>query len=61
MGLYRLLAVLVEEDPYVKCNPSIDDQKRIVIYYPPYDYEIDSSDMVWLREIYFDLSNEIIL
>ena len=46
MGIYRLLDLLIEKDPYVKRNPSSDDQKRIVIYYPPYDYQIDPSDMV---------------
>ncbi len=35
MEIYRLLNLLFENDPPSKDNQSIDDQKRIVIYYPP--------------------------
>jgi hypothetical protein len=44
MGIYRLLDVLLQN------NQSIDDQKRIVIYYPPYNYQINSSDMVYIMQ-----------
>lgn len=46
MGIYRLLDLLIQQDPTSTKNSSIDDQKRIVIYYPPYNYQIHSSDMV---------------
>ena len=44
MGIYRLLDLLLEN------NQPIDDQKRIVIYYPPYDYPIDASDMIYIMQ-----------
>jgi hypothetical protein len=46
MGIYRLLDVLLENDPNSKGNLLVDDQKRIVIYYPPNNYHMVSSDMV---------------
>jgi hypothetical protein len=33
MRIYRLLDILLENDPTSKNNQSIDNQKRIVIYY----------------------------
>ena len=48
MGIYRLLDVLLQNDPTWKGDQSINEQKRIVIYFPPYNYEMDRSDMVRL-------------
>jgi hypothetical protein len=45
MEIYRLLNLLLENDPTSKDNQSIDDQKGILIYYPPYNYQLNSSDM----------------
>ncbi len=50
MGIYRLLDVLLQNDPTSKNNQSIDNQKRIVIYYPPYNYQINSSDMIYIMQ-----------
>jgi hypothetical protein len=50
MGIYRLLHVLLENDPTSKNNQSIDHQKRIVIYYPPYNYQVNSSDMIYIMQ-----------
>ncbi|CAF3689883.1 unnamed protein product [Adineta steineri] len=50
MGIYRLLDVLLKRDPNWKGNQSINDQKRIVIYYPPYDYHMDRTDMVYVMQ-----------
>ncbi|CAF3311570.1 unnamed protein product [Rotaria socialis] len=46
MGIYRLLDVLFQKDPSPKSDRPVDHNKRIVIYYPPYNYEIDPSDLV---------------
>ena len=56
MGIYRLLNILVKNDPEYKDNRSIDDSKRIVIYNPPYNYKIDSSDMVCYQQINLTLT-----
>lgn len=39
MGIYRLLSVLTKDE-------NVDDQKRIVLFYPPSNYELCSSDLV---------------
>ncbi|CAF2553273.1 unnamed protein product [Rotaria sp. Silwood2] len=46
MGIYRLLDLLLQHDPTSQDNKSVVGPKRIVIYYPPYDYEMHPSDMV---------------
>jgi hypothetical protein len=61
MGIYRLLDVLLENDPNSKGTRSIDDQKRIVIYYPPYNYHMVSSDMVCTLEKYLYLYTSLLL
>ncbi|CAF0949052.1 unnamed protein product [Adineta ricciae] len=48
MGIYRLLDVLLQNDPTWKGDRSINEQKRIVIYFPPYNYEMDRTDMVYI-------------
>jgi hypothetical protein len=46
MGIYRLLDVLIRNDPTVQSNQLPGGHKRIVICYPPYNYHMDPSDMV---------------
>ena len=46
MGIYRLLDVLIRNDPTVQRNQMTGGHKRIVICYPPYNYHMDPSDMV---------------
>jgi hypothetical protein len=46
MGIYRLLDVLIRQDPTVTDEPITSGHKRIVICYPPYNYHMDPSDMV---------------
>ena len=46
MGIYRLLDVLIRNDPTVNTCQMTGGHKRIVICYPPYNYHMDPSDMV---------------
>ncbi|CAF1241339.1 unnamed protein product [Rotaria sordida] len=46
MGIYRLLNLLLKHDPSSQDNKSVGGPKRIVIYYPPYDYQMHPLDMV---------------
>lgn len=46
MGIYRLLDVLVRDDPTNDGNKIPGGHKRIVICYPPHNYNMDPSDMV---------------
>ena len=46
MGIYRLLDVLIQNDPRAKVTRMTGGHKRIVICYPPHNYHMDSSDMV---------------
>ncbi len=46
MGIYRLLDVLVRNDPTINIHQLTGGHKRIVICYPPYNYHMDPSDMV---------------
>ncbi|CAM4840941.1 unnamed protein product [Rotaria magnacalcarata] len=50
MGIYRRLDVLFQKDPSPKSDRPVDYNKRIVIYYPPYNYEIDPSDLVYAMQ-----------
>ncbi|CAM2707141.1 unnamed protein product [Rotaria socialis] len=47
MGIYRLLDVLVRNDPSNNPNKIPGGHKRIVICYPPHGYHMDPSDMVF--------------
>jgi hypothetical protein len=46
LGIYRLLDVLISQDPSKHAKPMTGGHKRIVICYPPYNYHMDPSDMV---------------
>ncbi|UJR26310.1 hypothetical protein I4U23_007648 [Adineta vaga] len=50
MGIYRLLDVLLRNDPKTNTKQFIGGHKRIVICYPPYDYHMDPSDMVYVMQ-----------
>lgn len=50
MGIYRLLDVLRQNDPDSHDNISNNSPKRIVIYYPPYNYHMHSSDLVYVMQ-----------
>ncbi|CAF4579647.1 unnamed protein product [Rotaria sp. Silwood1] len=50
MGIYRLLDLLLQHDSSSQNNKSEGSSKRIVIYYPPYDYQMHSSDMVYVMQ-----------
>lgn len=50
MGIYRLLDVLIRQDPTVAVNQIPGGHKRIVICYPPYNYNMDPSDMVYVMQ-----------
>lgn len=45
------MRVLLQHDPSVKEQVVPDNNTRIVIYYPPHDYQIDSTDMVSFLKI----------
>lgn len=54
LGIYRLLDVLLRNDPTHQPNQMMGGHKRIVICYPPYNYYMDPSDMVSsLRSLLF--------
>jgi hypothetical protein len=53
MGIYRLLDLLLQNDPNLRSDRLFDDPKRIVIYYPPYNYHMDPSDMVCVLQTIF--------
>jgi len=46
MGIYRLLDILIRNDPSASNSQMTGGHKRIVICYPPYNYHMDPSDMV---------------
>ena len=46
MGIYRLLDVLLRNDPKISMSQFTGGHKRIVLCYPPYNYHMDPSDMV---------------
>ena len=48
LGIYRLLTVLLELDPSSNSVRLADEHKRIVLYYPPHNYQMDPSDLVRL-------------
>ncbi|CAF3956219.1 unnamed protein product, partial [Rotaria sordida] len=50
MGIYRLLDILIRNDPTVDVNKIPGGHKRIVICYPPYNYHMDPSDMVYVMQ-----------
>ncbi|CAF4649518.1 unnamed protein product, partial [Rotaria sp. Silwood1] len=50
MGIYRLLDILVRNDPTIDINKITGGHKRIVICYPPYNYQMDPSDMVYVMQ-----------
>ena len=52
MGVYRLLDVLLQNDPQSQNTKPIGGPKRIVIYYPPHNYHMHSSDMVRLLNLF---------
>lgn len=61
LGIYRLLTVLLELDPSSNSTRLVDEHKRIVLYYPPHNYQMHPSDLVRLsftigRRIVFCIS-----
>ncbi|CAF0908028.1 unnamed protein product [Adineta steineri] len=50
MGIYRLLDVLLRNDPTANINRLTGGHKRIVLCYPPYNYHMDPSDMIYVMQ-----------